>query len=527
MKKITWIVLVITAILWQPVFAQRNKKGNGNIVKIEHQMPPFTGINAKAADNIVITSHGTPYNVTIQTDENLQKVVKVKIKNNTLTFSYANIRPKKLKFYVSVPSLKVIKASGASDVKTADTLTIQKLKIEASGAADVKLHLQGEDIRVNASGASDVHLSGKTGTLYADCSGAADLKAGGLLADTVFAKASGASTIHVNPVKYLNKHVSGAAEIKLSSKHNKVVSIQSSENPEKVIIYNNEDTGGGQSDTTSVKIGSINLRVVDGDTTKVRLGNHELVVNEDGNVKWGRCTPPFFNGHWGGVELGINGYVTPNFDTDFGKAYDPLSLQYEKSLTVNVNLYEQNFALNRTQTFGFITGLGLSINNYRFSQPTYLAPDSINLSAFTMSNVNVRKSKLAAAYVTVPLLFEIQTNKFKHGKHFHFTVGAIVNARISSHTKIYFNEANKPYRLEDPVTGLPSFMYYVTPNRTDRNIIKSYNSFSLTPFRVDATARIGYGPINFFATYALTPMFQKNKGPELYQWSAGITLVGW
>lgn len=527
MKKITWIALLVTAILCQPVFAQRKNKGNGNIVKIAYQMPPFTGINARATDNIVITAHGTPYSVTIQTDENIQDKIKMKVKNRLLTFSYANIRPNKLKFYLSVPSLKVIKASGASDVKTADTLKIQKLKITASGATDVKLNLQGEEIRVDASGASDVRLTGKTRTLYADCSGAADLKAGDLLVDTVYAKASGASTLHVNPVKYLNKQVSGAAGIKLSSNHHHVVSIQSSENPEKLLIYNNEEIGGIPSDTTTVKIGSINLRVVDGDTTKVRLGNHELVVNEDGNVKWGRCTPPFFNGHWGGVELGINGYVTPRFDTDFGKAYNPLSLQYEKSLTVNLNLYEQNFALNRTQTVGFITGLGLSINNYRFSQPTYLSPDSINLSAFTMSNVNVRKSKLTAAYVTIPLLLEIQTNKFKHGKHFHFTVGAIVNARISSHTKIYFNEANKQYRLEDPATGLPSFTYYVTPNRTDRNTIKSYNSFSLTPFRVDATARIGYGPVNFFATYALTPMFQKNRGPEVYQWTAGITLIGW
>ena len=58
-------------------------------------------------------------------------------------------------------------------------------------------------------------------------------------------------------------------------------------------------------------------------------------------------------------------------------------------------------------------------------------------------------------------------------------------------------------------------------------IVKNHNSFYLQPFKFDATVRFGYGIINLFVNYQLNTMFQKDRGPELYAWTAGITLVGW
>jgi hypothetical protein len=38
--------------------------------------------------------------------------------------------------------------------------------------------------------------------------------------------------------------------------------------------------------------------------------------------------------------------------------------------------------------------------------------------------------------------------------------------------------------------------------------------------------RIGYGNLDLYASYALTSMFQKNEGPQLYPFSVGITIIG-
>jgi hypothetical protein len=129
-------------------------------------------------------------------------------------------------------------------------------------------------------------------------------------------------------------------------------------------------------------------------------------------------------------------------------------------------------------------------------------------------------------YITVPLFFEIQTKNERRINQFHFAVGALINARISTHTKIYFNEANKAYNLLDPVSG-NIVANGLTPTGGSRNIVKDFNSFHLAPFKFDVSVRFGYGIINLYATYSLNTMFQENRGPELYPFTAGITLVGW
>ncbi|VAW29580.1 hypothetical protein MNBD_BACTEROID07-1769 [hydrothermal vent metagenome] len=533
MRKVTSTFLLFIAIMLftaGSAFSQRNRyiRGDGRIVKSMETVPAFNQIRAGAADNIIILTNGnTPYSVVIQTDENILSVIHVSVKNKVLDFSYADINPTKLKFYVTVPSLAVVHASGASVVKSADTLGGQVFKVIASGAANVNLTLNFQEVVVHASGAADLSLTGLAKKLTAVASGAADIKASHLIADSVFAKASGASDIRVNAQKFLSKDVSTAASVKLVNASRKTIQVQKPGERTRVVVYSSPVSASNWNDTTRVNIGSIHVEVVDGDTTKVTLGSHSLIVDNNGDVKWKRTKPARFNGHWAGIDLGINGYFTPGLNTDFGKTYDFLNQRYEKSINVNVNLFEQNIAFNKAKTIGLVTGVGFSFNNYRFSNPTYLSPDSNQVSGFYMRNVNVRESKLSLFYLTIPVIFEFQSNNTRRSHRFFVGVGVLINARLRSHTKIYFNEPNKQYYLEYPATGTQLPDYYTTPNRSGRNIVKSVNSFNLQPFRFDATLRIGYGMISLYATYALNQMFLKGQGLVLNQWSAGISLSGW
>jgi hypothetical protein len=298
-----------------------------------------------------------------------------------------------------------------------------------------------------------------------------------------------------------------------------------------VVIVNDSNCNSmvyNYNDTTKVNVGPINVEVFDGDTTIVTVGRHTIIVDEDGNVKYERNKKLKFNGNWGGVEIGINGYVTPQFNTNWGAANDFLNLRYEKSEAVNLNLYEQNFGLNKSKNMGIITGLGMSWNNYRFSQQTFLDPDSPDsIMGFYIDGTSVRKTKLTVMYITLPILWEIQTKNDNRFKRFHFTIGALISGRVRTHTKIYFNEANQPYHLQIPGTNNILPYEYYTPNASQRNIVKNYNSYYMQPFKFDATLRVGYGIINLFATYSLNSFFQKDRGPELHAWTAGIMLAGW
>jgi hypothetical protein len=243
------------------------------------------------------------------------------------------------------------------------------------------------------------------------------------------------------------------------------------------------------------------VEVIDGDSTKVSVGNHSLVVDEDGNVKWEKNRKHKFNGHWGGVDLGINGYVNEDFGTEVPDAYSFLDLKYEKSADVNINVYEQNINLANNQ-LGLVTGIGLRWNNYRFEDNVVLFPDTTPLMGYKDYSREYEKSKLVVNYVTVPLLLEYQTNRFSRSNSFHIAGGMVLGWRYASHTKmLYFEDG--------------------------RRRPKSNDSFELNPFRYDATVRIGWGIINLYATYSLNKMFENNGGPELYPVAVGITLAGW
>lgn len=526
-KILQTIVILLTIVISTPIRAQI--KGSGEITKRSMQLDEFTAVEAGGAQEIILMN-GDEFSVVIETNENLHDYISYEIKNQKLRFKYDKIKKyDEMKFYISAPVFEEISVSGASEVKSPELLKGKSLRLFASGASEAKLNLEYDNLVTKLSGASEVRLKGKVNSHVVEASGASEINAKELITQTSVVAGSGASECFVNAVNSLTYTVSGGSSIQYVEKPKTIV-IQNSNKTEKVVVLNDTIRKAEYqqySDTTKVTVGSLNVEVVDGDTTKVTVGSRTLIVTDDGNVKWERNKKPKFNGHWGGLELGVNGFVTPDFNTNWAPEYDYLNLRYEKSVVVNLNLYEQNISLNRNKNIGLITGLGLSWNNYTFSGSTFLTPDSTNLQGYFMEGVSVRKSKLTAMYLTVPLIFEVQTKQSKRSKRFHFSAGVLASLRLSTHTKIYFNEADKIYSLRDPKTNLLLDQEFRTPNSNSRNIVKNFNSFYLQPFKFDATVRAGYGIINLFATYSLNTLFQNDRGPELYAWTAGITIVGW
>lgn len=523
-------------------------RGNGNVIRTSKTLPAFTKISAKAIDYITILKGEKGQNsLVIETDENLIPYVHYEVKNGVLSFSYRDIHPTKLRFYVTVSSLDEIRASGASHIRTADSISGNNLTINASGAGMVRLKTYVKNINLEASGASDVLLAGSCGTLKARVSGAANLKASHIDVDSAYVKASGAAWARVNVSKYLNKDVSGVAHVNLAGASEKIQE-QTSQNRVEDLTKEKMETAQRKikmaqykmeamqnkmnhihfpGDTTRINIGTVNIEVVDNDSTKVKVGNHTLIVGRNGNIWWRRNKSNRFKGHWGGFEMGLNGYVNRSQNANFGKAYDFLTLDYGKSINLNFNIYQQSFALNKAKTLGFITGVGLSFDEYRFSNPVYLDPAAYNLTGYYIVNTSVKKSKLSVHYADIPLILEFQTHNTLRRNRFFIGVGVIGNVKLRSRTKIYFYNSNETYALQDPATGDIVSNNYRTPDQGPRNIVKKSSNYALNPFRFDATVRLGFNWLSLYATYALSPMFQTGRGPDLRQWSAGVTLVKW
>jgi hypothetical protein len=210
-----------------------------------------------------------------------------------------------------------------------------------------------------------------------------------------------------------------------------------------------------------------------------------------------------FNGNWGGIWLGFNNYVDANNQMSVPVGYEYLDPKFTRSLAVGLNLLEQNINIYK-QKFGLITGIGFQWNNYFFANNATIFGDSnVVYGGFDVANANkYTKSKLTSSFITVPLIFEYQTNHKHNSSSFHINAGAIFGLRLSSHTKIV---------MED--TGKQKYKYH--------------NDFHLNPIRADLTVGIGYGLVNLIGTYSLTTLFKENKGPQLYPVSVGLYLALW
>jgi hypothetical protein len=232
-----------------------------------------------------------------------------------------------------------------------------------------------------------------------------------------------------------------------------------------------------------------------------------------------------YNGHWAGIELGVSGYATPQFDMNFSRAYPFMNMNTARSLTVNINPFELNVNLCHNH-FGFTTGLGLQISNYYFTNDYVMLKDSAELVAYKVQDsqgnlVSMKVNKMVVSTVTLPLLFEYQTNHYRRLNSFHITLGVIAGLRIGSYTKQVYNDKDESYFLVD-ANGDKIATFDV-----EHYTVRDRGAYHLNPFRLDAAFRIGWSHLNIFSTYSVTKMFQKNQGPELYPFTVGITLLGW
>jgi hypothetical protein len=204
-----------------------------------------------------------------------------------------------------------------------------------------------------------------------------------------------------------------------------------------------------------------------------------------------------FRGHWTGIEFGFNNFVTSANSLVLPSDIDYMTLHSSKSSNFNINFTQLSLGL--TRHMGFVTGLGLNWNNYRFDGNNSIVKGDNGVIQELDPGANLDKSKLATLFLTLPFMLELQLPVNSN----HLTIGAgpIGAIKLSSHTKMVFE---------------------------DGRTIKSWGDFSLNMLRYGATARVGYGNFQVYGTYYKTPLFHTGKGPggvELYPFEIGIALT--
>ena len=249
-----------------------------------------------------------------------------------------------------------------------------------------------------------------------------------------------------------------------------------------------------QKDTTTLSFGKSKVLII---SDKTDTSSKTIIVNDSIDNKQTKHKKKF-NGRWGGIEIGLNGYLTNDNSFSLPNQFDYLELNQVKSINFNINLFEWNIGLYKNY-IGIVSGLGWGFNNYQFDKNIHLNMDTTYLN-YTTDNVNkYKKNKLVISNLRVPFMFEFHIPVNDHKDKIYLSAGMIGSLRIGSHIKqIYF------------VDG-------------DRQFNKEYHSFYLNPFAYSAQARIGFNKLGFYFEYQFSELFKKDKGPSLHPWAAGLS----
>jgi hypothetical protein len=262
--------------------------------------------------------------------------------------------------------------------------------------------------------------------------------------------------------------------------------------------------GQAQNDTT----GKSNPAANENSDT-IRVGSMIIIKKGGGNSsgdteqhihKRHYYRPSNISTNWLLVDLGFANFNDmTNYASASAQEFAPggksnwFNLRTGKSVDVNIWLFMQRLNLVK-HVVNLKYGLGIESNNYRYSEnikylksPTSVIQDTLNYS----------KNKLAADYVTVPLMLNFNFTPHRQNG-FGLSVGASAGYLYSSRQKLISQEFGKT---------------------------KTHDSFDLRPWKLSWIGELQLGPVGLYGSYAMQSMFKDGLNQAPY--TVGIRFGNW
>ncbi|MGV3658042.1 MAG: outer membrane beta-barrel protein [Chitinophagaceae bacterium] len=259
-------------------------------------------------------------------------------------------------------------------------------------------------------------------------------------------------------------------------------------------------TAGAQSDSTkkeqadTIKVGGMVI-IKKGD--KNNGDNKNVVISSNRKYRSSNVRT-----NWWIVDLGFANY---NDETAYGSAAaqaiapgiggkDALELRTGKSVNVNIWVFQQRLNLIK-HAVNLKYGLGVELNNYRFDDERVDFQKNPTKIFIDPAYNEVEKNKLAADYVTVPLMLNFNLTPKKE-KGFGFSAGVSGGYLYSARQKI----------------------------KTDDDKEKLRGNFDLRKWKLSYIGELNLGPVKLYGSMAHQSMFE--KGLDITPYNVGVRLGG-
>ncbi len=277
-------------------------------------------------------------------------------------------------------------------------------------------------------------------------------------------------------------------------------------------------SASAQKDSTGNKSGDT-IRI--GNIVIVKKGGKNGGRDRDMDIRIGRKrrnNPSNISTNWWIVDLGFANYNDNTNYANVPSGYfanrpgqpalgaNDFKLRAGKSVNVNIWFFMQRLNLIKHHV-NLKYGLGLELNNYRFksnisfreSGANPYPPYNVNSGPFILrDSLAFVKNKLAADYLTVPIMLNFTTNPVYKGRGLSFSAGISAGYLYSQRNKQKSGERGKQ---------------------------KNKGDYDLERFKISYIAELGLGPVRFYGSYSPKSMF--SNGLDFKPYNIGIRLSNW
>lgn len=197
MKQKSFIFLLALTILLFTACRKDEIRGNGIITTEIRPVPVFTNVRIEGPIRADIR-YGSVQQVAVRTDENVQRMVRASVSDNTLTLSLAQANyDDDFKFEVTVdmPTIHRLTQNGVSEVRLSSFFGLSTLEVINNGVGDIALHGSTDHLSVTQHGVGRVNAQGMS-------------------ADTCQVGLSGVGSMEVRVKDLLRGYLSGVGDIR-------------------------------------------------------------------------------------------------------------------------------------------------------------------------------------------------------------------------------------------------------------------------------------------------------------------------
>ena len=228
MKATKFILILMVAFT---VFTSCKKKGGlfcysskGDTVVETRDVSSFSSVDLAMAADVYI-QESNEYSVEIHASQNLQDIIKTKIKGDRLIIELKNNKCLKgssdVDVYVTAPNFDGLSVSGAGTIYAFNKLNSPKMDIDISGAGEIEIDsLLNNDFSAKISGSGEMFVVGldTSDTQEIKISGSGSFKGFAMPALSSDIRISGSGDCEVNVINSLSARISGSGDVRYMGK---------------------------------------------------------------------------------------------------------------------------------------------------------------------------------------------------------------------------------------------------------------------------------------------------------------------